>query len=142
MTEEEARQENTQRGASQSDEKPESQKSLTDKINSLFTGTLSFKQTKEQKTMINNEETRPESTQSPLQPNRLLEQTVPPPIKTQDEAISELKRIKQVLIGPTPEWCLPKVNPRAKVSDPKIDDSGLFTTCPTEYPDDCESPVG
>lgn len=125
MTEEEARPENTQRGASQSDEKPESQKSLTDKISSLFAGTLSFKQTKEQKTMANNEETRPEGTQSPLQPNRLLEQTSPLVIDTQAKAQEELTRIKTALIGPKPEWCLPTINPKAQASVPKINDSIL-----------------
>jgi hypothetical protein len=132
MIEKEARSENTQRGASQPDEKLESQKSLTDKINSLFTGTLSFKQTKEQKTMTNNEEIRPEGTQSSLQPSQLSEQTAPPPIETPEDAIGELRRIKQVLIGPLPEWCLPKVKRRAKVTLPQIDDSQLFTTCPKD----------
>lgn len=132
MIKEEARPENTQRGASPPDKKLESQKSLTDKINSLFTGTLSFKQTKEQKTMTNNEETRPESAQSPLQPNRLLAPTPPPVIDTPEKAQEELARIKKVLIGPTPEWCLPKVNFRAKASIPRIDDFDLFKTCPKD----------
>jgi hypothetical protein len=121
MIEKEARPENTQLRASQLDEKLESQKSLTDKINSLFTGTFSFKQIKEQKTMANNEETRPEGTQSPLQPNRLLEQTPPPVIDTPAKAQDELIRIKKVLIGPEPEWCLPTINPKAQASAPKID---------------------
>jgi hypothetical protein len=132
MTEEEARPENTQRGASQSGEKPESQKSLTDKISSLFAGTLSFKQTKEQKTMANNEETRPENTQSPLEasfqscedPSNLPKTPI-----DLEQAKQEFIRIKTALIGPKPEWCLPKVDLKAKKTVPIVDDCVLTRSC-------------
>jgi hypothetical protein len=132
MMEKEAKSENTQRGASQPDEKLESQKSLTDKINSLFTGTLSFKQTKEEKTMTNNEETRPENTQSPLQaifhqpckPSKL-----PKTALTEEAAVAEFKQIKKALIGPEPEWCLPEVEFKATKTTPIIDNAVLRESC-------------
>ena len=118
MTKENARPENIQPGASQSDEKTENQNSLTDKNSDLFTGTLRFQQTKEQKTMAEAAKNYP----------------VP---KSPQEAEAEFKRIKEALIGPTPEWCLPPVNPRAKASIPLLDDSKLFEDCNFE---DCTTP--
>ena len=128
MTEEEARPENTQLRASQPDEKLKSQKSLTDKINSLFTGSLSFKQTKEQKTMTNNEETRQESTQSQAQ---LISPIIPLP--PQQQAVGEFEQITKALAGWVPEWCLPRLDFKAKVSEPKIA-SELFTCPPITCP--------
>jgi hypothetical protein len=116
MTEEEARPDNTQPGASQPDKKPEGKKSLTDKNSDLIAGTLRFIQTKEQKTMVE----QPKSPQTP---------------KTPGDAQKEFVRIKEALIGPNPEWCLPTINPKAQASSPRI--SALIAICPaisTECP--------
>ena len=132
MTEEEARPENTQPKASQPEAKPESHKSLTDRISSFLTTPVSFKQTKEQKTMANNEETRAENTQSPLQaifqpcdqPSKL-----PKTAGTPAEAEAEFNQIKKALVGPEPEWCLPEVDPKATKTTPAIDNSVLTKSC-------------
>lgn len=114
MTEEEARPENTQLGASQPDEKPESQNSLTDKISGLFAGNFSFKQTKENTTMANHEETRPENTQPQAQLISLPLSTPPA------GAIIQFNEIKNALAGSVPEWRLPKVDEKALASEPKL----------------------
>jgi hypothetical protein len=118
MTEEEARLENTSPGASQLDEKPESQKSLIDKSRDLLTGTLRFQQTTEQRTMTDAAKT-PKSSPIPKKP---------------EDAQTEFVKIKQVLIGPTPEWCLPRVNEKAKASSPTINDSALTHGCEPDFP--------
>jgi hypothetical protein len=134
MTEEEARPENTQPKASQPEAKTESHKSLTDKISNILTDTFSLKQTKEQKTMANNEETRAENTQSSFLFNQLSAKfPAPPPTPpTPDDAKAQFIGIKLIQIGPFPEWCLPKVNDKAKASDPKIDDSALTHGCQSD----------
>lgn len=113
MTEEEARLENTSPGAPQSNEKPESQKSLTDKNSDLIAGTLKSQQTKEQKTMIN-------------EVNNFKSPPIP---KDPKAAQDEYDKIKKVLIGPLPEWCLPRVNEKAQASSPTINDSALTHGC-------------
>lgn len=134
MTEEEARPENTEPKTSQPEAKPESHKSLTDKISNILTGTFSLKQAKEQKTMANNEETRAENTQSSFLINQLsAEFPAPPPTpKTADEAKTQFILIKLIQIGPLPVWCLPLVNFHAKASEAKIDDSALRRSCPPD----------
>jgi hypothetical protein len=107
MTEEEARPENTSPGASQSDEKPESQKSLTDKNSVLSIGTLSFQQTLEQ----NNMETADITKLSP----------------SAKAAIDKFKEIKEALAGSAPEWRLPKVDEKAFVSAPKLIEPELIS---------------
>jgi hypothetical protein len=117
MTEEEIRPENTPPGALQPDEKPESQKSLTDKNSDLLTGTVRFQQTQEQKNMTD----VVKKTKSPPTPNN------------PEDAKKEFDRIKEALIGPTPEWCLPRVNDKAKASDPKLDEL-IIKSCQNKYP--------
>ena len=84
--------------------------------------------------MTNNEETRAENTQSSFLFNQLSAQfPAPPPTpKTPDEAKAQFIFIKLIQIGPVPEWCLPRVNDKAKASDPKIDDSALTRSCPAD----------
>jgi uncharacterized protein (DUF4415 family) len=103
MTEEKARPKYTSPGASQPNKKPDSQKNLTDKVSDLPTDTLRFQQTQEQKTMA--------------------EATTPTTPKNPEDAKKEFDRIKKALIGPTPEWCLPTINPKAQASIPRIDNS-------------------
>jgi hypothetical protein len=120
MTEEEARPENTSPGASQPDEKPEGQKSLTDK-NSVFpTGTFKFQQTKEQKTMTD-AANKPENFQLQAQ---LAQSTLTP-----SEAIKQFEFIKKALAGAEPEWCLPKVNEKALASSPPLVEPPLGKCC-------------
>jgi hypothetical protein len=110
MTEEEARPEDTPPGALQPDEKIEGQESLTDKNNDLLTGTLRFQQTKEQKTMINSPEQDPKKPQTPGTP---------------EYARDEFLEIKKALVGPKKEWCLPRIDDKAKKSSPMIEDEVL-----------------
>jgi hypothetical protein len=109
MTEEEVRPEYTPPGALQPDEKIESQKSLTDKNNELLTGTLRFQQIQEQKTMQDPAQTSP----NPQKPG------------TPEYARDEFLEIKKALVGPKDEWCLPKIDKKARESSPRIEDSAL-----------------
>jgi hypothetical protein len=115
MTEEEARPENTQPGALKPYGQAEEQRSLTD---SILTGSLNFQQTKEQKTMTN-AANKPESPRIP---------------KTPGDARKEFVRIKQVLIGSNPEWCLPKANVQALESSPKLEQPVLSEDCKSFSP--------
>jgi hypothetical protein len=118
MTEEKARLENTSPGASQPDKKTENQNS-TNKSSNPLTDTLRFQQTKEQRTMADAAKT-PKSPPIPRKP---------------EDAQTEFGKIKQVLIGPSPEWCLPSVNEKAKASSPTINDSALTHGCKEEFTD-------
>ena len=85
--------------------------------------------------MANNEETRPENTQWPLQSNQAPEPPKPPkPPGTPEEAKQEFIRIKTALIGPEPEWCLPEVDPKATKTVPIIDNSVLTRSCSRVVP--------
>jgi hypothetical protein len=44
-------------------------------------------------------------------------------------AIAQYKKIKEALVGPVPEWCLPRVNVKAKASDPKLDKLPTIMGC-------------
>jgi hypothetical protein len=101
MTEEEAKPDNTQPGALQSQGKPEGQQSLMDRNSDILTGTLSFQQTQEQNKM----ETQIDITKlSPLA----------------KAAIEDFKKTKEALAGSAPEWRLPKVDEKASVSAPML----------------------
>lgn len=65
--------------------------------------------------MTNNEETRQESTQSQTQ----IIAPLPPPTPPQ-QAIIDFNQIKQALAGSEPEWCLPRLDPKTKVSEPNL----------------------
>lgn len=65
--------------------------------------------------MTNNEETRQESTQAQTQ----MIAPLPPPTPLQ-LAITDFNQIKQALAGSEPEWCLPRLDPKTKVSEPKL----------------------
>lgn len=123
MTEEEARSENTQPKASQPNEKPERQKSLTDKISALFTGNISINQTKEQKTMADSEETRIENIQPQAQQISLSPPTPP------EGAVIQFNEIKKALVGSEPEWRLPKVDEKALASEPKLVEPPVSQPC-------------
>jgi hypothetical protein len=132
MTEEEARPENTEPKTSQPEAKLESHKSLTDRISSFFTTPVSFKQTKEQKTMANNEETTPENTQSSLQAifhRPCNPANLPKTAGTPAEAEAEFNQIKKALVGPKPEWCLPEVDFKATKTVPAVNNTVLRQSC-------------
>jgi hypothetical protein len=101
MTEEEAKPDNTQPGALQSQGKTEGQQSLMDRNSDILTGTLSFQQTQEQNKM----ETETDITK--LSPSAKA-------------AIEKFKEIKEALAGSAPEWRLPKIDEKALESAPKL----------------------
>jgi hypothetical protein len=70
---------------------------------------LRFQQTKEQNTMTNPEQ----DTKKPQTPG------------TPEYARDEFLEIKKALVGPKDEWCLPKVDDKARESSPRIEDSAL-----------------
>lgn len=74
--------------------------------------------------MTNNEETRQESTQSQTQ---MIMPTEPP--SPAQQAITEFEEITEALAGSNPEWCLPRPDFKATVSDPKIDPDLASTSC-------------
>ncbi|NJM65719.1 MAG: hypothetical protein HC851_08630 [Acaryochloris sp. RU_4_1] len=74
--------------------------------------------------MTNNEESRLEDTQSQAQ---MISPMVTP--SPQEQAVGEFERIKQALAGSQPEWCLPRLDPKTKVSDPKLVEE--LSTCQT-----------
>ena len=77
------------------------------------------------------EQNKPENTQSPAPPNQSSAQSALPKINTPEDAKQEFIRIKTALVGPEPEWCLPRVNEKAKAnsSAPPLDDSVLRKSC-------------
>jgi hypothetical protein len=104
MTEEEARPENTQPGASPPYGQPEGQKSLTDRNSDILTGSLRFQQPKEQDKMETAVATAGETKLSP----------------SAQDAIKQFKEIKEALAGAKPEWSLPDVDKKAVASSPKL----------------------
>jgi hypothetical protein len=97
---------------------------LIDATVSLFVNPLGFRQKKEKEMMTNNEETRQESTQTQTQI------IAPPPTLTPlQQAIKDFDQIKQALAGSEPEWCLPRLDPKTKVSEPKLDQELVSGSC-------------
>lgn len=74
--------------------------------------------------MTNHEETRQESTQ--VQAQIIAPK---PPLTPSQQAINEFNQIKQALAGSQPEWCLPRLDPKTKISDPKLDEELVSQTC-------------
>jgi hypothetical protein len=91
-------------------------------------------QATQEKTMMENhegmrEEMRSSETQSNLQPS--LGSQLPQPGKTpaSQAAEQEFSEIRRALTGSEPEWCLPKVDRKAKASSPQLDDSAIVRSC-------------
>jgi hypothetical protein len=85
-------------------------------------------QTQEESIMANLEETGSASTPTPS-PNP---SPLPPPTPTTPAAaIAEYTTLRATLIGPLPEWCLPRINAKAKASSPTFDDSAIIRSCPS-----------
>ena len=119
MTEEEARQENVQQ-PQQPNEDSESPQTLKKRVGQFLARGLSFKSSKEKKTMTN-EATEPEGTQQQSLSNHLLtdpEALTAEPKTPVNQAIDQFNGIKQALIGAEPEWVLPAVNKKASASEP------------------------